>query len=158
VSFSFSCATGTLLRSIVLFSTLLVWSSAFAVLGQDVSSVQADGTRIKAAVNVLTGRSYSVHEIRAPSGTLVREFVSAAGQVFGVSWQGPATPDLRQLLGEYFDKYMQAAQTTPRIYRGVLHVEAGDLVVESGGHMRFKIGRAYLRSKLPEGVVADNVR
>jgi hypothetical protein len=158
VSNCLSSATGTLLRSIVLLATLLVCSSAFAVLGQDVSSVQADGARIKAAVNVLTGRSYSVHEMRAPSGTAVREFVSPAGQVFGVSWQGPATPDLRQLFGEYFDQFMQAAQATPRIYRGVLHVETGDLVVESGGHMRFKIGRAYLRSKLPEGVVAENVR
>jgi hypothetical protein len=158
VSFSFSCATGTLLRSIVLFSTLLVGLSAFAVLGEDVSSVQADGARIKAAVNVLTGRSYSVHDMLAPDGTAVKEFVSPAGQVFGIAWQGPATPDLRQWLGGYFDQCMQAAQTTPRIYRGVLHVETGDLVVEAAGHMRFKVGRAYLRSKLPEGVVAENVR
>ena len=154
----FSCAKATLLRGIVLLFTLLVCSSAFAILGQDVSSVQADGARIKAAVNVLPGRSYSVHEMRTPSGTVVKEFASPAGQVFGVSWQGPSTPDLRQLLGEYFDQFMQAAQTTPRMYRGVLHVETGDLVVESNGHMRFKMGRAYLRSKLPEGVVADNVR
>ena len=152
------CGIGALLRSIVLLSALLAGSSAFAVLGQDVSSVQSDGARIKAAVNVLPGRSYSVHEMRAPSGTAVKEFVSPAGQVFGVSWQGPSTPDLRQLLGEYFDQYMQAAQTTPRRYRGVLHIETEDLVFESGGHMRFKVGRAYLRSKLPEGVVADNVR
>lgn len=158
MSFSFSCATGTLLRSIVFFSTLLVCLSAFAVLGQDVSSVQADGVRIKAAVDILPGRSYSVHEMHAPSGTVVKEFVSPGGQVFAVSWQGPSTPDLHQLLGEYFDQYMQAAQTTPRLYRGVLHVATGDLVVESGGHMRFKVGRAYLRSKLPEGVVADDVR
>src|SRR5438874_7287591 len=150
------CENGALLRSIVFLSTLLAGSSAFAVLGQDVSSVQSDGARIKAAVNVLPGRSYSVHEMRAPSGTAVKEFVSPSGQVFGVSWQGPSTPDLRQLLGDYFDQYMQAAQTTPRRYRGSVHIETEDLVFESGGHMRFKVGRAYLRSKLPEGVVADN--
>jgi hypothetical protein len=158
VSNCFSCAISKLLRGIVLVSTLLACSSAFAVLGQDVSSVQVDAVRIKAAVNISTRRSYSVHEMRAPSGTAVKEFVSTAGEVFGISWQGPSTPDLRQLLGEYFDQFMQAAQTTPRRYRGVLHVQTGDLVVESGGHMRFKMGRAYLRSKLPEGVVADDVR
>jgi hypothetical protein len=147
-----------LLRGIALFSILLVYSSAFAVLGQDVSSVQSDGVRIKAAVNVLPDRSYSVHQMRAPTGTAVKEFVSPSGQVFGVSWQGPSTPDLRQLLGDYFDQYMQAAQTTPRRYRGSVHIETEDLVFESGGHMRFKVGRAYLRSRLPEGVVADNVR
>ena len=153
----FSCADGALLRGIVFASTLLICSSAFAVLGQDVSSVQSDGVRIKAAVSILPGRSYSVHQMRAPSGTAVKEFVSPAGQVFGVSWQGPSTPDLRQLLGEYFDQYMQAAQT-PRISRGVVHIETGDLVVESGGHMRFKMGRAYLRGKLPDGVNIDEVR
>jgi hypothetical protein len=158
VSNCLSCANRALLRSTVFLSTLLVCSSAFAVLGQDVSSVQSDGVRIKAVINILPGRSYSVHELRAPSGTAVKEFVSPTGQVFGVSWQGPATPDLRQLLGEYFDQYMQAAQTAPSKYRRVVHVETGDLVFESGGHMRFKVGRAYLRSKLPEGVVADNVR
>jgi hypothetical protein len=158
VSNCLSCANSKLLRGIVLLSTLLVSSSAFAVLGQDVSSVQADGARIKAAVNILTSRSYSVHEMRAPSGTSVKEFVSPAGQVFGVSWQGPVAPDLRQLLGEYFDPYMQAAQTTPHVLRRVVHIETGDLVVESGGHMRFIVGRAYLRSKLPDGVAANDIR
>jgi uncharacterized protein DUF2844 len=145
-------------RSIAFAFTLLACSSAFAVLGQDLSSVQSDGARIKAAISILPGRSYSIHQMRAPSGTSVKEFVSPAGEVFGVSWQGPSTPDLRQLLGEYFDQYMQAAQTTPRVFRRVVHVETGDLVVESGGHMRFKEGRAYLRSKLPDGVNIDDVR
>jgi len=154
----FSCADGALLRGIVFAFTLLIGSSAFAVLGQDVSSVQSDGARIKAAVSILPGRSYSVHQMRAPSGTSVKEFVSPAGQVFGVSWQGPVTPDLRKLLGDYFDPYMQAAQTTPRVSRRVLHIETGDLVVESAGHMRFIVGRAYLRSKLPDGVAADDIR
>jgi hypothetical protein len=147
-----------LLRGSVLISTLLVCSSAFAALGQDVSSVQSDGVRMKAAVSVLPGQSFSVHELRAPVGTRIREFISPAGQVFAVSWQGPATPDLRQLLGEYFDQYTQAAQTTPRVFRRVLRIETGDLVFESGGHMRFKVGRAYLRSKLPDGVGTDDVR
>lgn len=154
----FSCADGALLRGIVFACTLLIGSSAFAVLGQDVSSVQSDGARIRAAVSILPGRSYSIHQMRTPSGTSVKEFVSPAGQVFGVSWQGPSTPDLRQLLGEYFDQYMQADQTTPRVSRRVVHIETGDLVVESGGHMRFKEGRAYLRSKLPDGVNIDDVR
>jgi len=154
----FNCVDTALLRTVVFISALLLSSSAFATLGQDVSSVRSDGVHMKATVSVLPGRSYSVHELRAPSGTAVKEFVSTAGQVFGVSWQGPATPDLRQLLGEYFDRYMQAAQTTPRTSRRVVHIETEDLVLEAGGHMRFKMGRAYLRSKLPDGVRADDIR
>jgi hypothetical protein len=147
-----------LLRGIVFVATLLLSSCAFAVLGQDVSSVRSDGARMKSAVNFLPGRSYSVHQMRAASGTTVKEFVSPAGQVFAVSWQGPSAPDLRQLLGDYFDQYMQAAQNTPRRTRGAVHIETGDLIFESGGHMRFIVGRAYLRSKLPDGVAIDDVR
>ncbi|MCU1268952.1 MAG: hypothetical protein JWN74_246 [Acidobacteriaceae bacterium] len=154
----FNCVNGALPRSSVLISTLLVSSSALAALGQDVSSVQSDGVRMKAAVSVLPGQSFSVHEMRASTGTRIREFVTPAGQVFGVSWQGSSIPDLRQLLGEYFDQYMQAAQTTPRVSRRMVHIETGDLVFESSGHMRFVVGRAYLRAKVPNGVSADAIR
>lgn len=154
-----SRANRALLRGILFISSLLISSIANAVLGQDISSVQSDKVHMKAAaVRILPRRSYSVHELRTPTGTAVRQFVSPAGQVFGVAWQGPSTPDLRQLLGEYFDQYMQAAQTTPRRSRGVAHIETGDLVVESGGHMRFKVGRAYLRSKLPDGAGVNEIR
>jgi hypothetical protein len=152
-----SCAKAALVTGIVVVSMLLLSSSAFGVLGADVSTVQADGARMKAAVQVIPGMSYSVHQMRDPNGTTVREFVSPAGQVFAVSWQGPYTPDLRQLLGEYFDKYMSAAKSSQPMHRRV-HLETGDLVFESGGHMRFIVGRAYLRSKLPEGVTTDVIR
>lgn len=154
----FTYANPALLRGVALISTLLVCSSAFAALGQDVSSVQSDGVHMKAAVTVLPGQSYSVHELRAPTGTRIREFVSPAGQVFAISWQGSSIPDLRQLLGQYFDQYMQAAQTTTRVQRHVVHIETGEMVFDSGGHMRFIAGRAYLRDKLPDGVNADAIR
>src|SRR5437763_11662982 len=151
------CARGALLQIVLLISSLLVCSSAFAVLGQDIASVQSDGAHLKAAVRILPGRNYLIHELRATSGTAVKEFVSPAGYVFGVSWQGPTAPDLRQLLGEYFDQYTQAVQTARRVARRVVHIETGDLIFESGGHMRFIVGRAYLRSKLPDGVGADAI-
>jgi len=141
-----------------LVSLLLVGSPAFGVLGGDVSTVEADGARMKSAVRIMPGMPYSVHEMRDPNGTTVREFVSPAGHVFAVSWQGPYPPDLRQLLGEYFDQYMSAAQNSERMHRPGVHLEAGDLVFESGGHMRFIVGRAYLRSKLPGGASVDVIR
>lgn len=120
--------------------------------------MRADGAHMKAAVNVSPGARYSIHEMRSPDGTRVREFVSPAGHVFGVSWQGPHIPDLRQLLGEHFDEYMQEAERPGRAHRGVLHIETQDLVFESGGHMRFFSGRAYLRSELPDGADADAIQ
>jgi hypothetical protein len=130
---------------------------AFGALGGDDSSVASDQARLKASVRVLARPSYSVHEMFTPTGTIVRQFASPAGIVFGISWQGFA-PDLQQLLGEHFEEYVvEATSQRGRRGRGV-HIDTGDLVVETGGHMRFVVGRAWLRSKLPQGVSADAVQ
>lgn len=127
---------------------------AFCALGEDVSSVASDQVRLKASVRVLVANSYSVHEMKTPVGTTVRQFASPSGTVFAVSWQG-FSPDLHQLLGEYFDEYVASASSQrARRGRGV-YIDNGDLVVETGGHMRFAVGRAYLRSKVPQGVDAN---
>lgn len=147
----------TFLSHLALACSVLSASSALAVLGRDVSSIASDRTSTQSPVRVLSGRDYSIHELQAPTGTVIREFVSPRGEVFAISWQGPAAPDLRQLLGDYFDTYLRASQAAPPGRRHSAHVDTGDLVVESGGHMRFLTGRAYLRSKLPDGVDPDAI-
>jgi hypothetical protein len=130
---------------------------AFGVLGEDVSSVASDQAHLKASIRMVPHQFYSVQEMQTPSGTTVRQFVSPAGTVFAVAWQGSA-PDLEQLLGSYFDEFEAVASTVPsRRGRGT-HVDTGDLVVDTGGHMRFVTGRAFLRSKLPTQVTSDDVR
>jgi len=141
--------------SVVIFAVSSL--PAFGALGGDVSSVSSDQAHLKASVRVLAGTSYSVHEMLTPSGTRFRQFASPAGIVFGISWQGFA-PDLQQLLGEHFEEYVAAVSSQRgRRGRGV-HIDTCDLVVETGGHMRFVVGRAWLRSKLPQGVGADAVQ
>jgi hypothetical protein len=130
---------------------------AFGVLGEDVSSVASDQARLKASIRIIPHQFYSVQEMQTPSGTTVRQFVSPAGTVFAVAWQGSA-PDLQQLLGTYFGEFEAAASSVPsRRGRGT-HVDTGDLVVDTGGRMRFVTGRAFLRSKLPTQVTSDDVR
>lgn len=148
---------GTHVRLFALAVSLATAASAFAALGGDVSSVQADQARLHASERIIPAQKYTVHEMQTARGTLVRQFVSPEGTVFAVSWQGSA-PDLEQLLGSYFDQYIQAVQAQPsRRTRGV-HIDTGDFVLESGGHMRFVTGRAFLRSKLPSGVSSDQIR
>lgn len=131
---------------------------AFATLGEDAASIQSDQVQMKASVRILPSQLYSVHDMQTSTGTTIKEFISPAGTVFAVTWQGPFAPDLRQLLGQHFENYIQAA-TVPSNRRGRgLHIESGDLVFDSGGHMRFITGRAYLQSKVPSGVHADEVR
>lgn len=130
---------------------------AFAALGEDVSSVATDQAHLKASVRMVPHQFYLVQEMQTPSGTAVRQFVSPAGIVFAVAWQG-AAPDLQQLLGAYFDEFEEAA-TSERSRRGRgMHLDHGDLVVDTGGHMRFVVGRAFLRSKLPAQVTSDDIR
>lgn len=101
---------------------------------------------------------YAVHEIRLPSATVVREYVSGSGKVVAVSWHGPFLPDLQQLLGKYFERYKQAAVAAHRHGRRPLVVRQPELVVQSGGHMRAFHGKAYLPNMLPEGLHADAIR
>jgi len=105
-------------------------------------------------------QGYAVHEIQAPTGTVVREYVSPAGKVFGVAWQGPWPPDMRQILGSNFEQYQQAAQAqaNQHVGRRPLMVDQPGLVVHAGGHMRSFAGHAYIPDLLPQGVSAEAIR
>ena len=127
-----------------------------ATLGENVNSINSDQARLKTSVRILPRQFYSVHEMQTPSGTAIRQFVSPDGTVFGVAWQGFA-PNLEQLLGTYFQEYFRGASAPGRRGRGV-HIDTGDLVLDSGGHMRYVTGRAFLRSKLPAGVTESDVQ
>ncbi|MFM0291946.1 MULTISPECIES: DUF2844 domain-containing protein [Paraburkholderia] len=124
--------------------------AAHATLGQNVSTVDSDQSRLRAVAHTATTQSaYSVHLMTLPSGTLVREYVAPNGIVFGVAWEGPTLPDLKSMLGTSFDAYVSAAATR----RGTpLAVSSGDLVVYSGGHLRAFAGHAYLPPAVPAGV------
>ncbi|MGE5650209.1 MAG: DUF2844 domain-containing protein, partial [Bacillota bacterium] len=127
---------------------------AHAALGGTVESVQADKSAMHAKAQVLPGAgSYSVHEIQLPSTTVVREYVSTEGRVFAIAWEGPSLPDIRQLLGGYFDRFA-GAMGKRRAQRHAV-VSQPDLVIQSHGRMGAFSGRAYLPQALPQGVGAD---
>ena len=125
---------------------------ASATLGQPEITVNTDVAQSHAAIKSSEDRtSYRVHEIQLPSGTVMREFVAPNGSVFAVAWQGPTRPDLRQVLGQYFDVFASVTRTKLTDRRH-LQIQQGDLVLQSGGHMRALSGRAYLQSAIPSGV------
>jgi hypothetical protein len=139
-------------RGLAVLIAALIPCVASATLGQPESTVQTDVARAHAAIKSSEERTgYRVHEIALPSGTVMREFVAPNGNVFAVSWQGPTRPDLRQALGQYFDAYASAPRSKFSDRRHVL-IQQGDLVIQSGGHMRALSGRAYLLSAIPSGV------
>lgn len=104
--------------------------------------------------------SYSVRSTAYSSGTLVREYIGADGNVFGIAWNGPRMPDLSTLLGSYFPQYDagRQAQRAARPGRGPVAVEQSDLVVHSGGHMGSFFGQAWLPSALPGGLTGADIK
>ena len=135
-------------------------SPLFAALGGSLDSVSDDRDSMKASMKITDSASYTVYEIKAPSGTVVREYASPAGRIFGVAWEGPFVPDMRQVLGSYFEHYSESAKAQRDSYIGrrPLNIKEPGLVVQTAGHMRAYSGRAYDPGLLPAGVSADAVR
>jgi hypothetical protein len=130
---------------------------ALATLGEDVATVENDRVHMKAQLRTTSVAGYTVHEIETPTNTVVREYVSASGKVFAISWSGPLLPDFRQTLGRYFDEYNSGA-SAPRAGRRHLSIERTDLVVNSHGHMRAFYGNAYVPSLLPPNFSVDDIK
>ena len=131
---------------------------AFAGLGGDAASVDADIAKMKGQARATPVAGYTMSEITLPSGTVVHEFVSAEGKVFAVSWKGMAVPDLSQTLGTYFAEYKAAATATPHASHHNMTVQQPDLVVRTGGHMRNWYGQAYVLSLLPPNFSLDDIK
>lgn len=151
-----SAAPVMLVASIALVMLALPFCAS-ATLGENATSTEVDRASMKATLRMLPNSKYTVHEIQTPSGTTVREYVSSAGSVFAVAWQGPVMPDLRQALGSYFHRYTEAAKEKHAGHRH-LAIRESDLVVQSNGHMRSFSGRAYLPQLLPQGVSVEEIR
>jgi hypothetical protein len=143
-----------------LFALLLLPIPALASLGGDVTTVEADLAKMQGSLRTTSNNSYTLHEIQASNGVTVKEYVSTSGKVFAVTWQGPIHPDLRQLLGTYFDAFTQAeqAQRAQRRGRGPVQIQEPGLVVQVAGHMRAFSGKAYVPQMLPAGIRAEDIQ
>ena len=133
---------------------------ASAELGGYADSVKVDQAKMKATLKVTRVKTYAVHEIKTPAGTVVREYVAANGKVFGVAWQGPFLPDLSLILGASYQPYATAVRAEKRTYVGhrPVDIRQPHLVVQGGGHMLGHFGRAFIPDLLPEGVSTDAIQ
>ena len=146
---------GTALGAVLLAGSVTL--PAFAALGGDAASVDTDAAKMKGQARATAVGGYTVKEITLPSGTLVREYVSAEGKVFAVTWSGMSQPDLQQTLGTYFEQY-KAAATAPHAGHHHLMIHQPDLVLNSGGHMRAWTGKAYVPALLSPNFSFGDIR
>jgi hypothetical protein len=142
-------------------SLLLLPTPAAASLGGDASTVDRDRVQIRGSLlRIMRADTHVMHEMLTPSGVVVREYLSPTGMVFAVSWQGAWTPDLQQVLGTYYGRYMQRAQEIQRARRsrGPVSVQDDDFVIQVSGHQRSFSGVAYLPGRMPAGFNFQSVR
>jgi uncharacterized protein DUF2844 len=131
----------------------------WAVLGEAVSSVEADRLALAGQGRMIPAQRYTIQEITT-SDLTVREYVSG-DKVFAVAWRGKRTPNLVSLLGAYFQEYQEASAAAASIgplRRKGTRIQAPHVVVETGGHARDVRGRAYLPSLLPSGVTTEMIQ
>ncbi len=131
---------------------------AFAALGGDAPSVDADVAKMKAQTLAKAVSGYTVSQLTLPSGTVVNEYVSSEGKVFAVTWKGPAMPNLQQTLGTYFAAFQAAGSVPHGANHHQLTIHQSDLVLRTGGHMRAWNGKAYVPSLLPPNFSLDEIK
>ncbi len=131
---------------------------AAAALGGDLNSIQADQAQFHGTARITKMITYSVHEIHAANGVILKEYVSPAGQVFGVSWRGPVNPDMRQILGSFYEQYLQASHAQTVVRGRPFVISQPGLVVHMSGTMRAHFGRAYVPGLVPSLVQPESIR
>ena len=132
---------------------------ASASLGGTSNSVEIDSARMNASRQATQHDSFVVQEMKAPQGTLVNEYVSPQGRVFAVSWHGPFPPSMQQILGTYFQQYVSALRTQPKVYgHPPIDLQLPGLVVQASLYLGSYSGRAYLPDLLPQGTKVDQIQ
>ena len=123
---------------------------AQAALGRPDTIIADERLQARAQLRVLQHADHMRHELTMPNGGWVHEFANDSGQVFAVTWSGPGKPDLRSLLGDHFTQLM-AATAEGRALRRPAQVNRVDLQIQTGGHMGYFWGVAYLPGLAPSG-------
>ena len=151
------------MKSIIACGILAILTLPFSLsasLGRDANSVREDVAKMQGTLRTSSGDSYTLHEIQTPTGVAIKEYASPVGKVFAVTWKGPFHTDLRQLLGPYYDEYVQAVRTqrAQRGGHGPILIQHAGLVIQVSGHLRSFVGRVYVPQQLPANMHVEDIR
>lgn len=90
------------------------------------------------------------------AGTEIRQYVNRDGLVFAVAWCGPDLPDMRDLLGAHVGALLARGQRSGQFTH--LRLQAGGVVIVSGGRIGAFDGKAWVPELLPAGFSIDEIR
>ena len=136
------------MKSSIIIMALVAAPPCWAVLG---SPPSLTGPAVQSSTaSTASGVSYTDLQSQLPNGTVVHEYANASGTVFAVAWSGPFQPDLKALLGPWFETYTGQAAQRKDAGHSHMAVRDADLAVVSTGRMGAFQGRAWLASLLPK--------
>ena len=145
--------------SLPVLVVLLLPVAARAELGGAMTGVQVDRAHLDARLTSTPSGTHTRHEMTLPNGGLVREFTNANGRVYALTWSGPGKPDLRSLLGGYFDRLQTGnARINPRARRQPMQLVRSDVIIQTGGHMGYFWGVAYVPALTPAGFAVTDLQ
>jgi hypothetical protein len=116
-----------------------------AVLGGLPEKFNADDKTVVSQI----ASNYIMLDTTLATGTHIRQYVSSQGRVFAVTWSGPFLPELKVLLGKYFDTMEAESARTSRAGRSHIAINHRELVINAGGHMRSFEGEAWIPAEIP---------
>ena len=144
-------------RTAFVFLLLAYAGLGHAALGGLPQQFDAASTVVESKLTP-AGAAYVTRATTLVTGTVVREYLAASGAVFALTWDGPILPNLKALLGKYFDFMLAESARMPRAGRSHLGVNDPEVVIHSGGHMRAFEGSAWIPAQLPAGFSAADLR
>lgn len=126
------------------------------------AAAQVTQTAKSASSTSTANAQYTVNSVTLDSGTVVREFVATSSNiVFALTWDGPAKPNFREILGDSFSRFVAPSGTESGLQVGGTSqrtLSASDLVARSFGHAGHFRGYAYLPALIPAGVPLSNLQ
>lgn len=90
-------------------------------------------------------------------GVRVSQFVAPDGRVFAASWDGPRVPDLKSVMGRYYDTYLKAA-TLNNGSKHHLSMTVDGVRMTMTVLPRNARGTAVLQETVPAGVDLQSLR
>ena len=139
----------------------LIASHAYATLGEKPgSSTSTSQARLVASTSSINNSTYTDNVSTLESGVVIHEYSRADGTVFAVAWKGPMMPDMQQLLGTYFSKFLGARSSASAPTGGLsqLNSTQSDLVVHSSGRLGAFGGQIYVPSLVPAGLNVEQLQ
>lgn len=134
-------------------------SDAIAALGAHALSINAERAQAGAQMQSFKMPDHIRYELVMPNGGSVHEFANAAGDIFAVTWSGPGKPDLRTLLGSHFGRLQEGSGVgRAHMLRQPAQVNRADIQIQTGGHMGYFWGVAYLPSLAPAGFTTSSLK